>query len=151
MSEGSEAHVRLPSLGIPEPGKGTPRVSGFEGQWDLILGDPKDWGKWDFTLKGKRNKLIEAWSRQTWLSWDNSWSGAGWLWLTLKTEKLVADIGGSYLLHGHCSWWSPSWDLPSNSSVPRADPIQQAVGLLTHFIKQLTGQGHSPPISRQAA
>ena len=36
--ESSEAHVGLLSPEIPEPGKGTPRASGFEGQGDNFRG-----------------------------------------------------------------------------------------------------------------
>ena len=58
--------------------------------------------------QGKRSNLIGAWARPACWSWKVSWRGGRWLWLTLGTQTLVADLLGNIQPQEH-SWWLTYW------------------------------------------
>ena len=90
--EGSEPHVRLPNLGIWQ----RDWESGFEDQWDLIIGLPENWRKqrlqsWRAQAKFCMHQDPEKrssnptgdWIKTTCYCWRDSCGGMGWQGLTI--------------------------------------------------------------------
>ena len=108
---------QAPQSGCLALGGGERRAFVSEGQWGMIAGTLQDWGNRNSTLGGHAQGLtctgtrgtisdfIGAWVAPTCWSWRVTWGGRGWLWLTVGTRTLVAEILGS------THWCELSWRL----------------------------------------
>ena len=85
--------------------------------------------------QGRSSDPIGDWTRPTCSCWRVSCRGVGWLWLTVGTRTLAAEVLGS-----------TSWHEPSIS--PTKEPVAYSARLLQ--AKQPTGRKLNPPISRKA-
>ena len=95
-------------------GLGIPRESGLEGQWDLIIGLPEDWGKQKFQSWKAQPKFCMHqdpeerssdptgdWAKATCWCWRASCRDVSWYGLTTG----MGALGGPL-------WHKPSWNSP---------------------------------------
>ena len=95
--------------GDPAKRLGIPRESEFEGQQDLIIGLPQDWGKQTPLLEGT-NKMLHAAVPRGKEQWHHRRLNQTYL---LVLEGLLWRCGSAVALCGDENHWQQnSWDMP---------------------------------------
>ena len=99
-----------PQCGGLTLGRGAPRAFGFEGQWGLVAGVPRDWGKQRLHSyrahtkshthqeQGQKPQFHRSLGQTYLLVLEGLLGREGCLWLTLGTRTLVVDVSGSIYL-----------------------------------------------------
>ena len=103
---------QAPQPGDAAKGLGMPRESDFEGQWDLIIGLPQDWGKQTPALEGT-NKILHTPRPRGKEQWPHRRRNQSYL---LVLEGHCGVMGSQGLTPQGAHWQQQSWKVPVSVS-----------------------------------